>query len=421
MKSRLFVFGFLLCLGLLPISCSKDSREPQVEKYPVSLSFNLPGANSGNRVQNNDLSLVVKAMVTITKEDGSATEFTEKVLEVYESEGVYYSEEIKLPAGRYLLTELLLLDVEGITLFAVPSAGNLQEYIDQQLPIPFEVTDSNTAKTVVLEVLSTFGFTPEEFGFDPEDVKFKALMSFLVALRDKYDPEKYLEGELHITADLHYEIAIDSAEKILLKEAYEPNGEIDMSIKVNGYLEYQYTFKKDSLLHYSEEPLIIKLKKIQEEEATYIGNVVLASQEEVDEFGSNRYEYLLGNLIIDDREGPRQKPIQELRQLQALRKVEGDFIVRDNPSLQIFWGMIIGEVTGDFVLEGNPEIEELSGLQDLRKIGGNLSIMNNSSLVDYCAISKLFYESPGVQLEIKGNAYNPTIEEIKDNKTCSAD
>lgn len=383
----------------------------------VSFSFKLPNESSNARKLVDDFSLVVSAQITIVKEDGSATEITSKVMEVYESEGTFYVEEITLPVGKYQLTEFLLLDTEGTAVFAIPEKGKLQEFIDSQLPFAFEVMELNKVKDIVLDVLSTLGYAPEDFGFDSEEVKFRPLLYFWVALRDKYDTEKYLQGNLVINTS--YQIEVDSSAKVILKEEYEERSGVGIEAFVDDYSKVRALISIDSLLKHQEEPLLIKMQKVQGVENSYTGNVVLTSQEEVDEFGNYQYGTIIGDLVIEEKEGGT--PIRNLSRLKGLGKVEGDFIVKNNSSLKSFEGMYLEEVTGAFLLENNPKIENLVGLAYFRRLGGSITILNNTSLIDYCGISKLLYESPDVLFELKGNAYNPSKEEIKDFKTCSED
>ncbi|WP_186756608.1 hypothetical protein [Echinicola salinicaeni] len=416
--SNKFIQYTILCVFIGVFSCSKDLDVPDQLRGAVSFSFSLQNNSSNSRKLNDDFDLVVSAWITIKREDGTSTDYSKKLIEVYESEGIFFTETISLPVGKYLLTELLLLDSDGTTLFAIPEKGKLQEFIDAQLPIDFEVMELNKVKEIVLDVLSTLGYSPEDFGFDPEKVKFRPLLYFWVAMRDKYDPEKFLAGDLVINTS--YTIEVDSAAKVILKEEYEEGSVIGAEAIVDGYSKVRALISIDSLLKHQEEPLLIKMQKVQEVENSYIGNVVLTSQEEVDEFGKYQYETIWGNLIIEEDE-ESSSPIINLSQLKGLGKVEGDFIVQNNPFLGSFNGMNINEVTGAFLIENNPEMIDLSGLHDFRIIGGALSILNNSSLIDYCAISKLVFEDPAVVIVTQGNGYNPTKEEIRNYGTCTAD
>ncbi|GGF26617.1 receptor L domain-containing protein [Echinicola rosea] len=262
-------YSFLLMLSALAIilfnACQTDLPEADVLKSPVSFGFSLPAGSESSKVASNDFSLVVNARVTITKADGTATEYTNAELELYESDGAFYAEEVFLPLGDYVVTEIYLLDGEGTTLFAIPEAGKLQDYIDQQLPIPFTVERSSTMKTVVLEVLSTLGFTPEEFGFDPEEIVFELADFFKVMLVEKGNPQNILNGTISINkSKTNNLIEIDSVTKVLLKEEYKYDDRSYLKANSPGYLELLTFVGRDSLLQHKEDPLIIELEKLKD-------------------------------------------------------------------------------------------------------------------------------------------------------------
>ncbi|WP_200979132.1 hypothetical protein [Echinicola sp. 20G] len=277
MNFKLNFVGIMFSAIAIFSSCSKDFPEPVAGSSPVSFGFKLPDGNIQAREQSNDFSLVVKALVTITKADGTATEYTKTELELFESDGVFYAEEVFLPFGDYKVTELYLLDGEGTTLFAVPVSGKLQAYIDKQLPIPFTVEKSSSIKTVILEVLSTLGFTPEEFGFDPDEIVFETADFFSIGLVDKANPSNFLTGELRLKSVKHDEIELDSITRILLKEDYFKDGAFSFYLISEGYERVDVVLQKDSLLKYIKDPLLIEMEKEQSTYAFRAGVQALSS------------------------------------------------------------------------------------------------------------------------------------------------
>ncbi|AWW28971.1 hypothetical protein DN752_01820 [Echinicola strongylocentroti] len=409
---RLMLWAFVI---VIINSCQRDLPEVTAVKNPVSFGFSAPTTDAQARTQTNDFSLVVEARVTITKADGTATDYTNVELELYESDGTFYAEEVLLPLGDYVVTEIYLMDGEGTTLFAIPEAGKLQEHIDQQLPIPFTVERSSTMKTVVLEVLSTLGFTPEEFGFDPEEIVFEEVDYFLVCLQvwDGLE-EGYLSGHLLFGENQEYRIEVDSITKIFVKPEYVIGEAVTFQVDVPDFVALQKTFSigLDRLKAFETVPNRIPLRRINGR--IYQGDVVLNNQEEVDEFGYKRYDGIIGNLTItDETKDKGGTSIWNLRQLQQLDSVMGDFEIIGNHELITMGGMSLKKVAGNFIFIENNKIDGLTGLDSFRELGKELIIKNNNKLIDYCPISKLFYESPEIKGEISGNGYNPSFNEIK--------
>lgn len=269
-------YYFPLVLSALPMiflyACQTDLPEAGELKSPVAFGFSVPTGNESSRVLSNDFSFVVKAQITISKADSSTKVFRKKELKVYESDGVLFAEEVFLPIGNYLITELLLLSEEGVAIFAIPEKGKLQDHIDKQLPLPFSVEGNNSTKTVTLEVLSTLGFTPEEFGFDPAEVAFEEAEFFKVMLVEKGNPQNILNGTLRLkTADTTVSFEIDSIAKVLLKEEYKYDQRSYLEASAPGYLALNASVGRDSLLQHYDDPLVLELEKIKESYPFSIG------------------------------------------------------------------------------------------------------------------------------------------------------
>lgn len=265
MKNYYFPLMLSALVGIFLYGCQTDLPEVGELKSPVSFGFSLPAGNASSKVASNDFRLVVKAQVTISKADSSAEVLRKKELKVYESDGVLYAEEIFLPMGDYLITELLLLSEEGVAIFAIPGKGKLQDHIDRQLPLPFSVEGKNATKTVTMEVLSTLGFTPKEFGFDPAEVMFEEAEFFKVMLVEKGDPQNILNGAISLKkSDTTVSFEIDSIAKILLKEEYSYDNRSYLEASSPGYLSLNVFAGRDSLLQHKEDPLIIELEKLKD-------------------------------------------------------------------------------------------------------------------------------------------------------------
>lgn len=71
------------------------------------------------------------------------------------------------------------------------------------------------------------------------------------------------------------------------------------------------------------------------------------------------------------------------------------------------------EIGGDFRIEGIDGVLNLDNLEKITSIGGDLIIKNCKDLKDFCGIQNLI-QNGGVagQIQISGNLYNPTVEDI---------
>ncbi|MBD8490789.1 hypothetical protein IFO69_18705 [Echinicola sp. CAU 1574] len=417
MNCKLNFVGAILATLLLFFSCTEETVEPQAETYPVVFGFRLTDDDVNARKQQSNMTLVVKAIITITNEDGSPTNYTKSELEIYEDDGIFYSDNLYLNAGKNIITRLRLVDGEGTTLFAIPEDVNIQKHVNKQLPITINVEQSSSTRTILLDIISTLGMTPEEFGYDPDEIHFKELKYFLVCFKDEFDDALYVKGELYFGENKRkYEI--DSVTKIFYnnedgKLIYEDLRYYKVEAKDN-YSKYFpiWTEYFDHMLEkYRKEPLEIVLKRWAGNGTVDVGDFYLTSQEEVDEFGAKKLDYLIGNLTIDDKRQIGKSPITNLTSISRLLQINGNLTIKDNPYLESLDGMILNDVEGDVVIEGNDKLISLDGLWNFKRLDGTLVINNNSSLTSFCGITKLFHNSRFIS-EISGNAFNPTAEEI---------
>lgn len=115
-----------------------------------------------------------------------------------------------------------------------------------------------------------------------------------------------------------------------------------------------------------------------EDEKIYTGNVVLNTQEEVDDFGNQGYTKIRGNLVINDASAP----ITNLGLLEKLVVVEGDLEIKYNVSLANLFGLQnLERVEGSLILRENPELNQISSLQSLQVIGESFAFFGNHKVI----------------------------------------
>ena len=107
------------------------------------------------------------------------------------------------------------------------------------------------------------------------------------------------------------------------------------------------------------------------------GDLEVFDQEDLDAFAESGWEEVDGNLTI----GGEGSPLVDLEGMETLRRVTGDLLVTDNPSLtdlSALGGM--EEVGGEFRVEDNPSLEALGGFPALGSVGGGVRIQDNPAL-----------------------------------------
>ncbi|WP_298555448.1 hypothetical protein [uncultured Algibacter sp.] len=117
------------------------------------------------------------------------------------------------------------------------------------------------------------------------------------------------------------------------------------------------------------------IKTCSENSDVYVGNIVLASQEELDAFGALGYAKIEGKISIV-RNSPIYNP-----------NYNGVNVSDDITSLASLKNLV--EVTGDFDINGNSGLTSLAGLENLTTIGNRFYISYNETLSSLVGLEKL--------------------------------
>lgn len=181
----------------------------------------------------------------------------------------------------------------------------------------------------------------------------------------------------------------------------------------------------------------------------YIGNVILTTQEEVDNFGALNHTSISGDLRIQNPAPNRYSNIFELSKLKTLRLIGYDLILNYNFNLTDFTGLNnVFEIGRDVIIrsnenitsieglnsivtinrnlniESNPKLRNLNSLGKLKTVKGILSIQGNGTstigINDFCGISSLILNNGllGTYAVANNKGFNPTKDDIKNGK-CS--
>lgn len=119
------------------------------------------------------------------------------------------------------------------------------------------------------------------------------------------------------------------------------------------------------------------------------------NQEDFIDFQEGGFTRVIGDIMILDN-------VTSLAPLTTLRNVEGDILIQDT------------------------SLETLNGLENLISITGDLSIISNSNqgqpiqnITDFCALQNLFSNGNFNTVDISGNVFNPTVQDII-NGNCTS-
>ena len=180
---------------------------------------------------------------------------------------------------------------------------------------------------------------------------------------------------------------------------------------------------------------------IEESTCVFNGDVILQTQQEVDDFGSQNYCEITGNLTIGRLFGNNSTTdITSISSLNSLEKIGGNILrIAFNQNLQSFENglenLILSEINNDGLgveiqiwnnsltdfnglsnssvfslsIKRNQNLNSLSGLENLNFKA--LIIEDNSSLVNFCSITNQINGNLNIY-SVSGNSYNPTQQDI---------
>ncbi|MGV6832726.1 MAG: hypothetical protein ACWA5P_14335 [bacterium] len=172
----------------------------------------------------------------------------------------------------------------------------------------------------------------------------------------------------------------------------------------------KYTFLVGALLFLlvgcSDESLI------QNEEATcdngiFVGDVVLITQQEVDDFGALCYSEVVGDIKIGvtfcnpalSCDGI-DTDIVDLSPLINLQKVDGVLFVMGNSSLESLEGLSNLNEVNTLFINNNQNLLDLDGISNLNIINGGLSIGFNFNLQDLTGLQNITQLNSGLRIEV---------------------
>jgi len=124
-------------------------------------------------------------------------------------------------------------------------------------------------------------------------------------------------------------------------------------------------------------------------ETVFTGDVILATQQEVESFGAGCYTEIDGRLKI----GAIESDITSLISLNNLITIQGDLTITSNNLLMSLVGLQNIETINfeSLTIEGNDALTSLDGLEGLTHIEfGNISIRLNDNLISLSGLETLF-------------------------------
>ena len=253
-------------LLLFTFSCSKNNENDSKINDEISFTISFSDlSNSLKSVNLNDsfptLDDAKQIVLTIETINGEDTKYKSEKIEIFKMNGNYFSQKLSLVVGDYKLTEFFLIDSSNNTIFATPLTGSQQaQNVDRPLPIEFSIVKDQIT-SVNVEVLSTTGLSPEDFGLVGFIFHEVPTFSFLINVSEIGQMDSLLAASLIIsngTYTYSQELEAIANNVVTIREEFT---EVTLNITKEGYLTYEKTFTIDSLKQHAFFPLTLEFKK----------------------------------------------------------------------------------------------------------------------------------------------------------------
>ncbi|NQX82200.1 MAG: hypothetical protein HRT66_09445 [Flavobacteriaceae bacterium] len=198
-----------------------------------------------------------------------------------------------------------------------------------------------------------------------------------------------------------------------------PNLEANAEYYIKAFVENEYsTFYSD--------PLYFTTKYTPN---TFVGDIILTNQKEIDIFASKNHTSIQGNLVVGYNMGMRAKPsvgtnkyfksynrnelpetdINDISALKSVSQLSGSLHILGNINLESLEGLDnITEVKELYILENN-NLTSLIGLSGLTKVEGILAVAYCPSLTSLSGLHNITNEAPE---DVFTDANNGTMNDI---------
>ena len=119
------------------------------------------------------------------------------------------------------------------------------------------------------------------------------------------------------------------------------------------------------------------------EDLIYTGNLIFVTQQEVDEFASEGYIEIKGNVDFGDPNTSENTNITDLSGLRSIKSIDGYLSIKRNPELISLDGLEnISLISGNLDITNNKGLININGLTGLTQLDEAVYLRDNYSLID---------------------------------------
>ena len=245
MKAKVALI-FTAMLAVLLQSCTED--EPRQQKAePVQFTFSLAATeNNGGRIAADELPPDAELVITLTDNSGTPV-MTNQRIAIMSLGGSYITAPLEFDPGRYTISDFMIASGPDI-LFAVPKKNTaLAPVVVRPLPFSFNVQKGKIT-SVEMEVVSTKGYMPEDFGYVSFGINIVNPLSIAV-FTSKMGDTQFATAEAFLYKGEDLINSYDLQAKVnLISFKGDPEDTYKLIVRKSGYEPYIRTFKYSDLI-----------------------------------------------------------------------------------------------------------------------------------------------------------------------------
>lgn len=249
-------------------SCkNRDNENPAPAEGRVDFSFEVIDNPDGGRVKGDggrvEADIPTKVVISIEDDLGNPV-YTLEELTLFEFNGSYVTEPLILQVGNYQLTEYLVVDDEGSTIYATPQEGSDLDYlVADPLPIALAVS-ANASTSIAPQVISTEQLTPADFGYTDSNFEFIQTFDMLLSVFVQNATTGSFEStDANLTViatneslELYNKAIGSGIIQVKLTDGYDT---YTVQVDKAGYNSYSADFSQAEMEAFFTDPLIVNL------------------------------------------------------------------------------------------------------------------------------------------------------------------
>jgi hypothetical protein len=249
-------------LILVAISCEKTNSGSTTGNADFSIS--LPaGQTTKSTTTPDSVGLSYQVMVSVEDMAGNSV-FNDKVISAYQFGTSFISEKIEIKTGEYKLSKFIVINPDGVVIYASPKLGSPLAYLcNHPLPFNFKI-QADQVTTIAPEVLTVGNQSPDKFGYATFGVQIiKPLEFWTMCILNNpllMAPTQITTAKLTVTIPnvWHYTFTLEAAVNHLVIRG--GSDVYNFVLEKDGYPAQKMQLSAKELLSTTKEnPLVLKI------------------------------------------------------------------------------------------------------------------------------------------------------------------